>query len=215
MRLAGTIPNSHAERRLARRFSPAQIFRSPQILLCSLRSAGIQVASSVLTTAVAELKATVRGSSERRGVGQRANCLHVRAVFASDRVAGLSCCNLRLVMCSWPQRPGGAHRNTVLLSAALPQKRAAPPPPPRPVSLRLVLFLCVCAVVVVEVVKETKRPDLSGRPHCKGVAIGVARRGARRSGEISMQPVRSKWLELLEVPAFLNVNPKNNHAIGV
>ena len=34
--LASTIPNSHAERRLARRFSSAQISRSPQILLCSL-----------------------------------------------------------------------------------------------------------------------------------------------------------------------------------
>ena len=30
---------------------------------------------------------------------------------------------------------------------------------------------------------RNKRPDLLGRPHCKGMAIGVARRGARRSGE--------------------------------
>ena len=37
------------------------------------------------------------------------------------------------------------------------------------------------------VVKETKRPDLLGRPHCKGVAIGVARRGARRSGERTLR----------------------------
>ena len=32
MRLAGTIPNSHAERRLVRRFSFVRISRSPQIL---------------------------------------------------------------------------------------------------------------------------------------------------------------------------------------
>ena len=31
--------------------------------------------------------------------------------------------------------------------------------------------------------KLNKRPGLLGRPHCKGVAIGVARRGPRRSGE--------------------------------
>ena len=31
------------------------------------------------------------------------------------------------------------------------------------------------------------RPDLWGRPHCKGVAIGVARRGARRSGERTLR----------------------------
>ena len=37
------------------------------------------------------------------------------------------------------------------------------------------------------VVKETKRPDLSGQPHCKGVAIGVASRGARRSGERTLR----------------------------
>ena len=37
------------------------------------------------------------------------------------------------------------------------------------------------------VVKETKRPDLLGRPHCKGMAIGVARRGARRSGERTLR----------------------------
>ena len=30
---------------------------------------------------------------------------------------------------------------------------------------------------------RNKRPDLSGRPPCKGVAIGVARRGARLGGE--------------------------------
>ena len=38
VRLAGTIPNSHAEHRLARRFSFAQLSRSPQISLCSLRA---------------------------------------------------------------------------------------------------------------------------------------------------------------------------------
>ena len=37
VRLAGTIPNSHAERRLARRFSSAQISRSPQISLTRLK----------------------------------------------------------------------------------------------------------------------------------------------------------------------------------
>ena len=35
--------------------------------------------------------------------------------------------------------------------------------------------------------KLNKRSDLSGRPHCKGVAIGVARRGARRSGERTLR----------------------------
>ena len=30
---------------------------------------------------------------------------------------------------------------------------------------------------------RNKRPGLSGRPHCKDVAIGVARRGGRRSGD--------------------------------
>ena len=35
--------------------------------------------------------------------------------------------------------------------------------------------------------KLNKRPDLSGRPHCKGVAIGVAKRGARRSGERTLR----------------------------
>ena len=35
--------------------------------------------------------------------------------------------------------------------------------------------------------QETKRPDLLGRPHCKGMAIGVARRGARRSGERTLR----------------------------
>ena len=34
---------------------------------------------------------------------------------------------------------------------------------------------------------RNKRPGLSGRPHCKGVAIGVARRGARRSGERTLR----------------------------
>ena len=34
---------------------------------------------------------------------------------------------------------------------------------------------------------RNKRPDLSGRPHCKGVAIGVARRGARRGGERTLR----------------------------
>ena len=41
VRLAGTVPNSHVERRLARRVSSAQIYRSPQILLCSLRPTGV------------------------------------------------------------------------------------------------------------------------------------------------------------------------------
>ena len=40
-------------------------------------------------------------------------------------------------------------------------------------------------VVVGE--KLNKRPGLSGRPHCKGVAIGVARRGARHSGERTLR----------------------------
>ena len=35
--------------------------------------------------------------------------------------------------------------------------------------------------------KLNKRPGLSGRPHCKGVAIGVARRGGRRSGERTLR----------------------------
>ena len=34
---------------------------------------------------------------------------------------------------------------------------------------------------------RNKRPNLSGRPHCRGVAIGVARRGARRSGERTLR----------------------------
>ena len=34
---------------------------------------------------------------------------------------------------------------------------------------------------------RNKRPGLSGRPHCKGVAIGVARRGVRRSGERTLR----------------------------
>ena len=34
---------------------------------------------------------------------------------------------------------------------------------------------------------RNKRPDLSGRPPCKGMAIGVARRGARRSGERTLR----------------------------
>ena len=34
---------------------------------------------------------------------------------------------------------------------------------------------------------RNKRPGLLGRPHCKGVAIGVARRGARRSGERTLR----------------------------
>ena len=34
---------------------------------------------------------------------------------------------------------------------------------------------------------RNKRPGLSGRPPCKGVAIGVARRGARRSGERTLR----------------------------
>ena len=40
---------------------------------------------------------------------------------------------------------------------------------------------------VTKVVKETKGPGLLGRPHCKGMAIGVARRGARRSGERTLR----------------------------
>ena len=32
-----------------------------------------------------------------------------------------------------------------------------------------------------------KRPGLSGRPYCKGVAIGVARKGACRSGERTLR----------------------------
>ena len=34
---------------------------------------------------------------------------------------------------------------------------------------------------------RNKRPDLSGWPPCKGVAIGVARRGGRRSGERTLR----------------------------
>ena len=34
---------------------------------------------------------------------------------------------------------------------------------------------------------RNKRPDLSGRPPCKGVAIGVARRGGRLSGERTLR----------------------------
>ena len=34
---------------------------------------------------------------------------------------------------------------------------------------------------------RNKRPGLSGRPHCKGMAIGVARRGACRSGERTLR----------------------------
>ena len=34
---------------------------------------------------------------------------------------------------------------------------------------------------------RNKRPDLSGRPPCKGVAIGVARRGARLGGERTLR----------------------------
>ena len=61
--------------------------------------------------------------------------------------------------------------------------------------------VCVCTRVVIHIRTHTqreagnfpcscetsslrnKRPDLSGRPPCKGVAIGVARRGVRHSGE--------------------------------
>ena len=45
----------------------------------------------------------------------------------------------------------------------------------------------VTSALLDEVVKETKRSGLSGRPHCKGVAIGVARRRARRSGERTLR----------------------------
>ena len=34
---------------------------------------------------------------------------------------------------------------------------------------------------------RNKRPDLSGRPPCKGVAIGAARRGARLGGERTLR----------------------------
>ena len=34
---------------------------------------------------------------------------------------------------------------------------------------------------------RNKRPDLSGRPPCKGVAIGVARRGGRLGGERTLR----------------------------
>ena len=41
---------------------------------------------------------------------------------------------------------------------------------------------------------RNKRPDLLGRPHCKGMAIGVARRGARRSGERALRiPPSRLW----------------------
>ena len=51
----------------------------------------------------------------------------------------------------------------------LPENRASESQPPCPSSLR------------------NKRPDLSGRPPCKGVAIGVARRGARLGGERTLR----------------------------
>ena len=44
--------------------------------------------------------------------------------------------------------------------------------------------LGVCELVTsIESSLRNKRPSLSGRPSCKGVAIGVARRGGRLSGK--------------------------------
>ena len=36
---------------------------------------------------------------------------------------------------------------------------------------------------------RNKRPGLSGRPPCKGIAIGVVRRGARLGGAFIMMPL--------------------------
>ena len=41
---------------------------------------------------------------------------------------------------------------------------------------------------------RNKKPDLSGRPPCKDVAIGTARRGARRSGEHTRPKRNAVWL---------------------
>ena len=41
------------------------------------------------------------------------------------------------------------------------------------------VIFAILAKTAILVVKETKRPGLSGRPHCKGVAIGVASRVAK------------------------------------
>ena len=51
------------------------------------------------------------------------------------------------------------------------------------------------ATVVRRSSLRNKRPGLSGRPPCKGVAIGVARRGARRSGEHTLRIRRSSWFK--------------------
>ena len=48
---------------------------------------------------------------------------------------------------------------------------------------------------------RNKRPGFSGRPHCKGVAIGVARRGPRRSGERALRvPPYTKMASFSLIP---------------
>ena len=52
-----------------------------------------------------------------------------------------------------------------------------------------VFFCCFAdSNTCTKVVQETKRPGLWGRPHCKGMAIGVARRG-RGAAAVSVRSV--------------------------
>ena len=62
--------------------------------------------------------------------------------FASDRVACLSCCNFDLVICAWPQRPGGVLRNTAPFGAALPQKQRCAAASPSRFLLRALCVSC-------------------------------------------------------------------------
>ena len=66
--------------------------------------------------------------------------------FASDRVAGLSCCNFDLIICAWPQRPGGVLRITAPFGAALPQKQRCAAASPSRFLLRALVVLWLVVV---------------------------------------------------------------------
>ena len=58
---------------------------------------------------------------------------------------------------------------------------------PRPTAPSAPAPVARVSTMVMMVVKETKRPGLWGRPNCKGILLGVARRGARRRPPLSAE----------------------------
>ena len=77
-------------------------------------------------------------------------------------------------MRAWLEQPHGRHHK-------------APPQPRALTNTRPNVSKAALCPISREREKLNKRPDLLGRLHCKGVAIGVARRGGRRSGERTLR----------------------------